>query len=119
MFEYAEKALHEVETSIRSPSLAAVLPPLRRALGLDDFGELVISMPMPAFPKLSQALPRMASAEVQDQWTGSHGYHLLRQSANFVRSAAFNYTKLTGRTLNGASILDFGCGYGRRHFRPS
>jgi len=55
----------------------------------------------------------MASAQVQNQWTGDNGLPLLRQSANFVRSAVFTFGRLTGRTLNGASILDYGCGYGR------
>lgn len=113
MLQYVRKALTEVEAEVQSPSLAGVLPALRRRLGLDDFGELMISMPMPDFPGLSQALPRMASVAVQNNWTGSNGLTLLRQSTNFVRSAAFSYTSLTGRTLTRASMLDYGCGYGR------
>jgi SAM-dependent methyltransferase len=113
MFEYVREALYEIEASISTPSLKAVLPRLRSRLGLDDFGELMWSMPLQEFPKLSQALPRMASTDVQTQWTGAHGLSLLRQSANFVRSATYNYTKLSGRLLDRASILDYGCGYGR------
>jgi SAM-dependent methyltransferase len=113
MLRYVLDVIDAVEQSARSPSLASVLPQLRQGLGLDDFGELMISMPMAQFPNLSLALPKMASAEVQNQWTGNNGIPLLRQSTSFVRSAVFNYMNLTGKTLSGASILDYGCGYGR------
>jgi SAM-dependent methyltransferase len=113
MFCYTLGVVDAIERSAASASLASALPPMRRLLGLDDFGELMISMPMPQYANLSLALPRMASAEVQNEWTGNNGIPLLRQSANFVRSAAFNYTNLTKKTLNGALILDYGCGYGR------
>jgi len=73
----------------------------------------MISMPLHEFPQISQVLPRMASAEVQTEWTGNHGIPLLRQSCNFVRSAAYNFARLAGRPLDNAAILDYGCGYGR------
>lgn len=111
MLRYALDVINDAERS--ADSLATALPPLRRGLGLGDFGELMISMPTGQFPNLSRALPRMASAEVQNQWTGSNGLTLLHQSVDFVRSASFNYTAATGKTLNGASVLDYGCGYGR------
>jgi SAM-dependent methyltransferase len=111
MFRYALDVINDVERS--AVSFASVLLPLRRGLGLDDFGQLMISMPSERFPNLSRALPKMASAEVQNNWTGNNGIALLHQSVSFVRSAAFNYVSLTGKTLNGASILDYGCGYGR------
>jgi SAM-dependent methyltransferase len=113
MLEYVRDALRRIEAEIRVPSLEAVLPPLRSLLGLDDFGLITISIPMQEFPLVSQSLPRMASTEVQTNWTGSHGIPLLRQSCNFVRSAVYNFARLTGRPLDGAAILDYGCGYGR------
>ena len=70
-------------------------------------------MPDREFPTLSKALPRMATAEVQTQWTGSSGLTLLKQSCNFVRSAAYHFNRLTSRPLDGSAILDYGCGYGR------
>jgi SAM-dependent methyltransferase len=84
-----------------------------RSLGIDDFGYLLMTMPNAQFPKLSDLLPKMASEEVQQSWTGCSGETLLRQTCAFVRSLAYNYTKFTGKVLAGASILDFGCGYGR------
>jgi SAM-dependent methyltransferase len=73
----------------------------------------MISMPLGEFPRISGALPRMASAEVQTNWTGNHGIPLLRQSCNFVRSAAYHFVRHVGRPLDRATILDYGCGYGR------
>jgi SAM-dependent methyltransferase len=84
-----------------------------RILGLDDFGEVLLGMPSAAHPKLSSLLPSMASDEIQDGWTGNHGLPLLTQSGAFVRSLAFNFSRFTGRSIQEARILDYGCGYGR------
>jgi SAM-dependent methyltransferase len=113
MFEHVRDALLKIEAETHDSSLGTVLPSLRRSLGLDDFGEVMISLPMEEFPRISQALPRMASAEVQANWTGNHGVPLLRLSCNFVRSAVYNFGRLASRPLDGAAILDYGCGYGR------
>lgn len=67
----------------------------------------------PDYPKLSRLMPAMASDEVQRNWTGDCGPALLRLSVGFTRSMAYNYARFTGRGLEGATILDFGCGYGR------
>lgn len=83
------------------------------ALGLDDFGEFLLSLPNPQFPRLSSILPRMASDQVQRDWTGNSGIGLLKQTLNFVRSVSYSYSRITGRSLDNARILDFGCGYGR------
>jgi SAM-dependent methyltransferase len=113
MLEYARSLLRQVEASLRPPSLEATLPLLRSRLGIDDFGELMFGMPNPEFPLLSRVLPRMASEEIQAQWTGATGLYLLQQTRSFVRSAAYHFGRLTGRSLDGAAILDYGCGYGR------
>lgn len=112
MFEYAYEVARTVDAEMGEPSLVNALRGLRQ-LGLEDFGELLASMPDSTFPNLSRVLPRMASAEVQTKWTGTHGLSLLKQTSNFVRSAAYNFIRLTGRPLDGAQLLDFGCGYGR------
>jgi SAM-dependent methyltransferase len=84
-----------------------------RPLGLDDFGYILLSMPDPEYPKLSRLLPAMASDEVQRNWTGNHGLPLLQQTTAFVRALSYHYTRVTGRQMDDASVLDFGCGYGR------
>lgn len=111
MFEHALAVARSVDAE-PGLGLNQALRELRQ-LGLEDFGELMASMPNPELPNLSRVLPAMASDDVQDQWTGTHGFPLLRQTGAFVRSVAYNYIRLTGRPLDGADILDFGCGYGR------
>jgi hypothetical protein len=113
VLEYAANLLREIEARLNRPSLESVLRLLRQNLGIGDFGELMFSMPNPDFPLLSCVLPRMASSEIQTQWTGASGLYLLQQTLSFVRSAAYNFNRLTGDYLDSARILDYGCGYGR------
>lgn len=113
MLEYARDLVRQIDATLDGSSVETALRQLRKSLGIGDFGELMFSMPNPEFPLLSRVLPQMASTEVQTQWTGSSGSHLLQQTLSFVRSAAYNFNRLTGRNLDSARILDFGCGYGR------
>ncbi|KLD62599.1 hypothetical protein Y882_15320 [Dyella japonica DSM 16301] len=55
----------------------------------------------------------MASDQIQRDWTGNAGIPLLKQTLNFVRALSYNYNRMTGRVLEDAKILDYGCGYGR------
>src|SRR6266853_651585 len=110
--EAVQLALQTMEADDAINTIEGALSGLR-SLGLDDFGYVLMAMPNASLPKLSRLLPRMATDEVQRNWTGSSGVTLLRQTCAFVRSAAYQYTKFTGRSLEGASILDYGCGYGR------
>ncbi len=55
----------------------------------------------------------MASEAAQKNWTGTHGAALYRQTAAFTRLLENNYARYVSRPLQDASILDFGCGYGR------
>lgn len=84
-----------------------------RKLSLDEFGQLLISLPHPSYPAISAVLPKMASPEIQKSWTGASGTDLLKQTLAFVRILENNVVRHMGRTLHDASILDFGCGYGR------
>ena len=110
--EFVRLPLAAIEADAAVQDRTTALQALRR-LGLDDFGLLMLSMPNAAYPKLSRLLPAMAGNDIQDNWTGTHGVPLLRQTLTFVRSVAYNYAALTGRSLADATILDYGCGYGR------
>jgi SAM-dependent methyltransferase len=112
LLQFVSDALAEAEADAAVDSRVAAVARLRQ-LGLGDFGEVLWEMPLPSFPRLSSLLPRMAPVEVQQAWTGNSGRTLLLQSVSFVRSLAANYSAITGRSLVGAKILDFGCGYGR------
>jgi hypothetical protein len=86
---------------------------LLRQMTLDEFGELLLTIPNPSFPHLSEILPTGTPDEVQQIWTGSSGVTLLKQSISFLNFASVNYQHFSGRVLAGARILDFGCGWGR------
>lgn len=113
MLDYAIQQITAIDKSLNAQSTRADALEKARNLGLSDFGELLISLPDSRFPNLSRLLPRMASAEVQTNWTGSSGLTLLAQTLDFVRSASYNYTRIIGESLDNKYLLDFGCGYGR------
>lgn len=112
MLSYVRQVLDRIEADPAADTRDRALAALR-GLGFDDFGAFLISLPHPDYPRLSALLPSMAPDEVQKSWTGNCGLDLLRQSCAFVRSVSYQYARLTGRSLDHARILDFGCGYGR------
>lgn len=112
MFNSTSRVLEDIEQQASNVDLTSTLSQLRH-LCLDEFGEVMLNMPDSNYPKVSQLLPRMASDEVQNNWTGSCGYTLLRQSLTFIRTIWHNYERITKRPLSEARILDYGCGYGR------
>lgn len=113
MFQHTREAVQKIDQEASALTVPQIYASLRRDLGLDDFGELMFGMPMDGFPNLSKRLPRMVSVDVQNTWTGNSGRALLRQTSSFVRALACQFVRHTGRPLDGASVLDFGCGYGR------
>lgn len=112
MLEHMQPILAEAERAAETGGIGGALSALRN-LALDDFGVVMLEMPNRAYPNLSKVLPRMASQQVQENWTGASGYVLLRQSLNFTRIVANKYAEVTGDRLTGKRILDYGCGYGR------
>jgi SAM-dependent methyltransferase len=112
IFEYIKEVVCALENdpgvTIRRDAITGL-----RQLSLDDFGLVLLSMPDTRYPKLSRLLPTMASDEVQRDWTGNYGVALLKETTAFVRALSYNYARVSGRHLDGATVLDFGCGYGR------
>jgi trans-aconitate methyltransferase len=103
--------LSEIDKRITSVRPAEV-PVLFRSIPLDIFGQLLLDVP-PRYPSLKAFFPAMPSIEVQTSWTGAHGEILLGQSLAFVKSLIFGYTTVTRREIREATILDYGCGWGR------
>ena len=112
MLAYTRNIVNDAEAVAESGSIAEVLTVLRK-LTLSDFGELMWALPHNDYPNLSITLPKMADVGVQNSWTGSNGYPLLVQTIDFVRALDCAYLKLTRLNLCGATVLDYGCGYGR------
>lgn len=83
-----------------------------RRLSIRRFGELLLGVP-DRFESLRAMLPEMPSERVQRDWTGNHGSALLQQSCAFVQSVERAYSRICSRPLEGATILDYGCGWGR------
>ncbi|WP_423414776.1 class I SAM-dependent methyltransferase [Hyphomicrobium sp. B1] len=112
MLSHVTEMIGEVERDPSISDFSSAVSALR-AIGLDDFGRFFIELPNPAFPKLSSILPRMASNDVQRNWTGQCGVPLLKQSLAVTRSMSSVFAEITGSSLSGKRVLDFGCGYGR------
>lgn len=109
---HVKKVLSEIENDRSIVFRQQVYRSLRH-LGLEDFGYILWNMPIAEYPKVSSLLPPMASPEVTIGMTGAAGMDLLSASVAFARSCSENYSAITGGTLKGKRILDFGCGYGR------
>lgn len=107
-----EREILNAAEALAETGEAGILSVLRR-LGLDGFSRLMWSLPLEGYPQLSKTLPKMTDLPVQAKWTGQSGLPLMVQSVSFVRAVADDYSRLTGQSLNDATILDFGCGYGR------
>jgi SAM-dependent methyltransferase len=88
------------------------IPHLFRKIPLEIFGKLLLDIP-DQFPNIKAFLPSMASEEVQKLWTGAYGEVLLGQSQAFLKTMISGYGAITGKRIENANVLDFGCGWGR------
>ncbi len=114
MLSLFEEELAEIDKKMAA-ARPDEIPALFDAIPLDVFGELLLEIP-PHYPNCRAFFPSMPSEQVQLNWTGEHGLALLRLSLAFVKSLVTGYRRLTGQELQGAAILDYGCGWGR-HLR--
>ena len=112
MFAYTRNTVGEAELAAKDGSIVEALRVLRK-LPLADFGQLLWELPAKDYPNLSSKLPKMADIDVQNSWTGTNGYSLLIQTTDFIKALAYAYLKHVGSDLRGATVLDYGCGYGR------
>lgn len=112
MFEYIKPMLSEAEEFAAAGDKGGMYRALRK-MPFEQFNEFLITLPRDDYPAISAIAPRMASAEVQNGWTGTNGRALLVQSLAFVKSVVAGYSLNSSKPLSKANILDFGCGYGR------
>ena len=88
------------------------IPQLFKNVPLDFFGRLLLDVPS-RYSRIKAFFPSMPSKEVQEKWAGSHGQKLLNQSLAFIKTMLSGYTTGIGKKIESASILDYGCGWGR------
>jgi 2-polyprenyl-3-methyl-5-hydroxy-6-metoxy-1,4-benzoquinol methylase len=110
-FHHIDAILAEAELIATKGDFNGVLTVLQR-LSLSDFGWFLMAPP-PQYSATLSLFPSMASKEVQLNWTGDQGAQLLQQSLLFVKSIEAAFPRVVGRPLRNATMLDFGCGWGR------
>src|SRR5215831_20216859 len=108
---YYIRLLKYADSQIKS-CLPRHIPDLFVDFPIDLFGLLLLNIP-DDYPNLKRYFPLMPSEEVQQQWTGNCGMSLLSQSCAFIKSMVHAWQHHVGRDLISASVLDYGCGWGR------
>lgn len=103
--------LRAMDTALASGDTSD-LPTLCADLPLDVFGLVCLLRP-PEYPALAAYLPEMPPDALQVEWVGSSGLPLLLQSLAFVKTVRGLYERHSGRALTAATVLDYGCGWGR------
>lgn len=58
-------------------------------------------------------VPDLPAQELQSRYTGVHGYETLRQGYSSYLQFRALFQQFSGRPIGEATILDFGCGWGR------
>lgn len=111
MWSLFENELIKIDTEIEAAQ-PCDMPHLFRKIPLDIFGKLLLDTPS-QYPHIKEFFPSMTSEEIQKNWTGSHGQALLNQSLAFIKTMVFGYAAVTGKKIENANILDYGCGWGR------
>jgi 2-polyprenyl-3-methyl-5-hydroxy-6-metoxy-1,4-benzoquinol methylase len=111
MLSIFEDVLEKIDSEMK-PGQSFDIPQLFAKIPLEVFGKLLLNIPS-QYPHIKDFFPSMASDKTQDNWTGNHGEALLSQSLAFVNTMVTGYASITGKKIKNASILDYGCGWGR------
>ena len=85
---------------------------LFRELDLDLWA-LLLTKQYELYPHIRGLLPDMPGADIQELWNGCSGAALAAQGTAFYRKLCERYRRYGPSPLDRASILDYGCGWGR------
>lgn len=110
MQDHTHKFLKNIEAE--GPDYGKAIAAIR-GVSLDEFGEFLSMLPNENYPHLSKLMPTKTPDFIQHTWTGSSGDALLAQSLYFINTLVSSFVSETGRPIQGADVLDFGCGWGR------
>lgn len=108
IFEEELKKIDAIMKNVHSSDMHQLF----KNIPLETFGKLLLDIPS-QYPNIKAFFPSMASEQTQNHWTGSNGDVLLNQSVVFVKTIIAGFASLSGKKISNASILDFGCGWGR------
>lgn len=79
----------------------------------DDLWALLLSRSYTSYPNILALLPEIPEPRLQENWNGLSGLPLLNQSKAFYRNTKESLAIHSEVELRDATILDFGCGWGR------
>ncbi|MGH2869265.1 MAG: class I SAM-dependent methyltransferase [Solirubrobacteraceae bacterium] len=79
----------------------------------DDLWALLLTREYELYPHIRALLPAMPEPALQEMWNGRSGLALASQSKAFYVKLRDRYERHGARPLDTASVLDFGCGWGR------
>jgi SAM-dependent methyltransferase len=111
MLSTFHEELMKIDLEMKEIQLSCI-PNLFSKIPLEIFGELLLEIPA-CYPNIKAFFPTMPTEQVQIHWTGNSGETLLRQSLAFMKTMVAGYMAITGKKIGNASILDYGCGWGR------
>jgi SAM-dependent methyltransferase len=82
--------------------------------GLDtDVWALLLTQLYTSYPNIRRLLPDMPDTALQTRWNGASGAALASQGAAFYRCLRARFRRFSPVSLDDATVLDFGCGWGR------
>jgi SAM-dependent methyltransferase len=96
--------LHSIDTACAEGGDYALFRELE-----NDLWALLLTQEYAVHPHIRALLPDVPDPGLQELWTGASGARLAAQSAAFYDRLRARF----GRPLDGARVLDFGCGWGR------
>jgi SAM-dependent methyltransferase len=79
----------------------------------DDVWALLLTQQSELYPHIRALLPSVPEPELQEIWNGASGLTLASQSRSFCTRLRASYERHGERPLPEATVLDFGCGWGR------
>jgi len=78
-----------------------------------DLWALLLTQEYEVYPNIRALLPSVPDPALQQVWNGASGVELAAQSKSFYGKLRELYARHSDRPLSTASVLDFGCGWGR------
>jgi SAM-dependent methyltransferase len=78
-----------------------------------DLWALLLTQQYEVYPNIRALLPDVPDPALQQVWNGASGAELAAQSKDFYGKLCERYARHSDRPLAEASVLDFGCGWGR------